>query len=184
MKYVAIDTETTGLSDKCSLLEVAMVFEDTEKKDVPVEDLPLFYMLCDISRGAYWETAALTMHLMNGLYQELTAPGSRFRSVDEVGVLGATWLRQQAFGASDEHKYGSIVAAGKNFTSFDRRFLPPTILEMLHYRAIEVGSVFVDFDTATGPSMAAIVGGDHGAKAHRAIEDARDVVRVLRRKYT
>jgi len=46
MKYLSIDTETTGLnSENCQILSIAAVLEDTENTKTPVEDLPHFHYI-------------------------------------------------------------------------------------------------------------------------------------------
>jgi len=176
MKYVAIDTETTGLSDKCSLIEIAMVFEDTSKPD-PIEELPAFHAVVNVGAGAFWEPFALQMHLDNGLYAQVATEGiSMGKAVDD----GMSWLS----GRFGYYERGSVVAAGKNFAGFDKRFLPFPLSAAFHYRAIDPGSVFMDFNHDRPPGLNDLLSADEQPDVpHRALEDARNVVRVLRRKY-
>ena len=113
MIYAAIDTETTGLGERCALLELAIVLEDTSKSPLPpVEDLPYFSSLVDVSEGAWWELFPIGMHQKNGLLAELSDPRKTgLRGFGEVDEAAASWLREVA-GAT---KPRSVTPAGKNF---------------------------------------------------------------------
>lgn len=196
MKYVAIDTETTGVSDEAELLEAAFVFEDTALDPLPpVEQLPFLVGLFEPRRRECWAPEVAQMHVQNGLLAEITKHASSGLNNGASVREGVTWYaasdekrasfvrhmvawlaRQYAAGAGNV-KY---VAAGKNFGSFDRRFLPPTLVKLFHYRSIDPGSVFIDWTRDVPPSLDDLRGQKVG---HRALEDARDVVRVLRRSY-
>jgi hypothetical protein len=202
MRYLSIDIETTGLDRKrCSLIEIAMVLEDTEAPDwrelgmapevLPaVEVLPTFHCFVP-NRGAYWEPIALEMHkerMLPMLSAVTKRPGlAEFSGVrccpqEVFAEIAAGWLLTRGIGPRGilhEHK---ITVAGKNFAGFDAHFLPPELLACFDYRVLDPGSVFVDFDKDRLPSLGALL--EDKPVAHTALEDARDVVRVLRRKYT
>lgn len=186
MRYVAIDTETTGLGPSCELLELAMVLEDTKIRPLPpVEELPHFVTLVGPRGGdapRSWEQGAMDMHIKSGLLAELRFPGLRPR--EEALVEAENWLAQHGEIHSTTRKRVLLTPAGKNFAGFDRRFLTEGILALLHHRALDPGSVFVDFDKPHLPGMNDLIDYSQKPGAHHALEDARDVVRVLRRKYT
>ena len=91
-----------------------------------------------------------------------------------------------------ETQYGDvkIIAAGKNFASFDRPFLEniPNFSDYINmgHRCIDPVNHYVDFENDTDlPSLAECMkrAGIEGEVTHKAVEDAWDVVRVLRKKY-
>lgn len=183
MIYVAIDTETTGLGEKCQLLELAMVLEDTSARPLPpVEELPHFVSFV-AEDGGWWEPFAMGMHAKSGLLAEWLAAkkGELLGSLSNVrvGDMAASWLVETA-----KLGKGKLTPAGKNFAGFDARFLPPQLSKLLHHRALDPGSVFVDFGQDKLPGMNDLIDYEQKPGAHRALEDARDVVRVLRKKYT
>jgi len=59
----------------------------------------------------------------------------------------------------------------------------PEIANMFDYRAIYPGSLFVDWTRDRLPGLADLLPDDRKGISHRALEDARDVVRVLRGSY-
>ena len=195
MRYVAIDVETTGLSERCGLLELAMVAEDTTQPFL-VEDLPYFRALF-WPPDAVWEPFAMKMHRANGLLDEILS--AERRDGEYAWEVLRCWLR-----GNDTHgPYGDvesvplhapllsipgtepqlpkIVAAGKNFAGFDKRFIGP-IAKHFDYRSIDPGSVFVDWSKDRLPGLADLVP-PSGLAKHRALDDARDVVLALRRSY-
>lgn len=184
MKYAAIDTETTGLGERCALIELAIVLEDTEARPLPpVEELPSWTSLVNPgSAGCWWEPVAMDMHRKSGLLTEWLAelaaqPGAPSPIV--AATEARAWLANLGHGRDR-----SLTPAGKNFAGFDKRFLPKELADVFHHRVIDPGSVFVDFTKDKLPGLNDLI--DYAAKpgvAHRALEDARDVVRVLRRRY-
>ncbi len=170
MRYVAIDLETSGLYDDITM-EVAGVLEDTDL-DTPVEELPFYQKVGKPTafQPHSWGLEAMKMHVENGLIDELLVEGCESTEVMWLGFLD--WLKGLGF-------EGKIVLAGKNAGGFDRPRLPPVIQSLTHHRVIDPGSVFMDWTQAAPPSMK-----DLGfAGQHRALEDARNVVRCLRRAY-
>lgn len=184
MKYVSIDLETTGLDRKRDqVIMVAMIVEDTENK-LPREELPTF--------------ACLVRHGVEGAPQRYE--GSPF----------ALWLNAWIFEAlakNDESKYPiyssaewetharnfleanfvgqKVVAAGKNVAGFDIQFLGEKITDKIFHRTIDPGSVFIDWKADKPDSL-----GDikkkldiEGEVTHDAVDDAWDVIEVLRTQY-
>lgn len=191
MRYVAVDVETTGLGKRCGLLELAMVAEDTTKT-LPIEDLPFFRALF-WPADAVWEPFAVRIHRKNGLLDEILAGVTQEAA---AWCEAEAWLRGEAKGPQKTVEYRNppetligppnfkVTAAGKNFAGFDRRFLGP-IVKCFDYRALDPGSAFADFSKDRLPGLADLLPqdrADHQA-SHRALDDARDVVRVLRRAY-
>lgn len=185
MKYASIDGEMTGLDfERCEIIEIAIVVENTNPVEVgglprfpDVDALPYFRATCWPEHRACWEPEAYEMHQKNGLVDELKAnPGmSRARFWDT-----ARSFLIAHFG------HGKITVAGKNFNGFDRRFMPKEIESMFHHRVLDPGPMFVDWNAECLPSLADLMQRfklDQGVIHHRALDDARDVVRVLRQSY-
>ena len=60
MKYVSIDTETSGLDEDRQLLSIGVIFEDTEKK-LSFEEIPKFNAIV-IQQKITGSPRALTMN--------------------------------------------------------------------------------------------------------------------------
>lgn len=167
MRYVSIDVETTGLdTERCSILELAMVFEDTSKPNTPVEELLIFHGYMQQERP-YWEPFAKRMHKESGLLKEVREkgwPASMFwREVYEALRSGMPW-----------------TVAGKNVAGFDLQFFPSHIRDLFSHRVIDPGSVFWGEMPIRSLSELKRDFGLPEAVSHRALDDARDVIRVLR----
>lgn len=171
MKYVSLDLETTGLDKECAVIEVAVVLEDTDNPSVPVEDLP----------HRSWLVRPAQMFFANWIAMEMNH--ELLKEAHEKGVDAArVWsdLESTLHGwGFDTQNRGNL--AGKNVAGFDRKFLPPEIDRYFHHRCIDPGSVMIDWSRARVPGMHDLLG--EGNVSHRALDDARDVVRILRRAY-
>lgn len=205
MRYLSIDVETTGLADNCALLELAMVLEDTSKAaETPVDQLPAFRGWVQLDGPTVWEAEAMRMHLgKKALEIPLGADfyrRTRFGYPDALDIETRTklfvrppamnWcfmtieqLDRRALSWLTEHNIdpvNKITPAGKNFTSFDKRFLPPYIAASLHHRAIDPGGILIDWNADKPPSLTALFGSE---LQHDSLDDARAVITVLRRQY-
>lgn len=190
MKYVSIDIETTGLDEtKCGIIEFAAVIEDTCSA-TPEKELPRFQRFLKLPTGIVWEEVAAQWNEKRYLknYNE---------AIDPKNLAGEfeIWLRVNGI---SPHKFS---VAGKNFQSFDYRFLcakQPTLggslIEMIpgwkecivhHYRVLDPAILFFDPkvddvlpDTVTCATRAGFSIAPE--KRHTALEDARFVVSLLR----
>ena len=81
-----------------------------------------------------------------------------------------------------DDKWPKIVLAGKNVAKFDYHFLPESLKNRFHHRMIDPGSRFIDWSKDLPPSLDNLKKDliTEGEITHDAVEDARDVVRVLR----
>jgi len=197
MKYVSLDLETSSLiPSPGNILQIAMVFEDTEI-DRPVEELNSF------NRYIYKEEIigsprALTINA--GLLAKL----ARSRRCDGIGMFNrydpedpsqtpniselkmaigeaSIWLQNKRHLNGDKR----LVAAGKNVGSFDLQFLPTVLRDHFKHRTVDPGSVFIDWSKAAPPGLGELLErfGSNRDVTHDALEDARDVIRVLRNDY-
>jgi oligoribonuclease (3'-5' exoribonuclease) len=194
MKYLSLDLETTGLNPLLDqILMVGAVVEDTEHPEVPVEDLPSF--VCFIEHDRY-RGNAFALGLNGWIFDNLSG---RNRTREDVPIYPsfhacgdpyvASWVPKFSDFLSDNFSIDErIILAGKNMGSFDFQFLkeelPAAFLKRFGYRYIDPGSVFIDW--SKGPESLPAIKGRFGMEeecSHDALEDARDVVRVLRKSY-
>lgn len=189
MKYISLDVETTGLDPKQDqILQIAMVVEDTNEPDVSVEELP--YFNCYITHERY-SGDAFALQLNNRILRIL----ARVDKADAPiygGKFGGPpyteeWVRYAIeFVRNHYPQAPKPILAGKNVASFDYQFLPEQLKRCFDYRFIDPGSIFLDFKTAQKvPSLEDIkkaLGFADPKCSHNALDDARDVIRVLRRK--
>lgn len=178
--YLSIDIETTGLNaDTCQILEFAAVLETGKG---PVEELPGFSTFVRPPGLIQGEAFALQMNasILKALCQK---DCQAIHPNDLVAVL-TCWAVAQGI---DPQK---ITVAGKNFASFDSRFLSKlpgwgTVFKprhrvidpaMLYWNASEDGDTLPD--TATCMKRAGI----EGVVSHRAEDDARCVIELVRRR--
>lgn len=182
MKYLSLDIETTCISPQRpqNILQCAMVFEDTNNPE-PINNLP--HLNCYIKHDVISGTAyALGM---NGWILDIISgrkpSTSRYPVVSlEEFIYSAHSFLDQYFG---EQK---ITVAGKNVAGFDIPFLPSCISKRFHHRVMDPAMLHIDWTAETTPSLGEIKSkaGWLGEKvAHDALEDARDVIRVLRLSY-
>lgn len=195
MKYVAIDIESTGLDPaNDQLLELALVLEDTSNLK-PIEELPHINVIVRRERFT-GQAVALAMNatLLQRIHDSRKwdetgsifpapacavriEPGSSVLSCDpdSLSIVVGMWLDSAA-------GRGAVTAAGKNAAGFDLQFLPAELRRRFRHRVIDPGSVFVQWSDETLPDLGTIKRrlGMPEAVAHTALEDARDVVRVLR----
>jgi DNA polymerase III epsilon subunit-like protein len=179
MKYVSIDLETTGLDwETCQVLEFGAVIDD---EVTPIDQLPTFQRIIRRdevigSPYAMWLNAELLMKIANA--DKL--PTERFCTEHDLGPQFADWLGKN--GIDPDH----VVAAGKNFASFDANFLRrvSSFERCVHfkYRVLDPAQLFVLPTDTELPSTAECLrrAGLPDDVAHTAVEDALAVVKLLR----
>lgn len=196
MIYVSIDLETTGLDPRVDqVLQVALVVEDTSQaQDVPVGQLPTFECLVQ-APGDVYSGSPYALWLNGDLLKALAKP-ERF---DDLGYLGATlrgrrlpiyaapvWERVAADWLTRQVGPGRVTASGKNAAGFDLQFLSGELKARFLHRVLDPGSAFVDFQRSKLLSLDELKTAYEveGPVSHDATEDARDVIRLLRKLYT
>ncbi len=181
--YISIDIETTGLdSSFCQILEVGAVCEDWK---TPVDELPVFncYVKNTPVRG---EPYALSMPHNVEILRAIATDNTDVNILQTWQVVPSLrrWLFQVGYGSED-----SFTPAGKNFGSFDLQFLKKldgwSEHLKLRHRAIDPGMIYWDPTDPCVPDMLTCMrrAGRGGAVTHTAIEDAREVIRLIRLKY-
>ena len=186
MKYISIDIETTGLEKRnAQIIEVGAVFDDLANQQ-PLDKLPTFHAyLLPYNNQMYGEPYALSMHPKIIRRIAIQEEGFTYIEEDELPEKFAGWVEglvEDGFLHTTK-----FTAAGKNFAAFDRQWLEDiegwTDHVKCHHRSLDVGNMFVDLaNDDTMPSLDECLkrAGIEKEVAHTAVEDALDVVRLLR----
>lgn len=186
MKYISVDIETTGLNkDNCQIIEVGAVFDDLANQR-PLDDLPQFHAYITPYRNLmYGEPFAFSMH--SQILRRIATQEEGFTYLEECDLPEKFGGWVEGLVEDGFMHTTKFTAAGKNFSGFDRQWLEEiegwTDFVNIHHRSLDVGSMFVN-----------LIGDDHIPSldeclkragldkevAHTAVEDAFDVVRLLR----
>lgn len=180
MKFLSIDIETTGLDESwCQILEIGAVLGDLT--DTPVLDLPWFH-----TRLYYDKVIGqpYALHLNAEIIKDMDKrdPGWNYLHPDSVSSALCIWLEKVVpLGTK-------LTVAGKNYGSFDRRFLakiPRWPNERFHHRYLDPGNLFwmPDSDTVLPDTKECILRAGlawDAKKLHSAVWDARLVVELVR----
>ncbi len=181
-KYVAIDIETTGTDwTKRQILEFAAVIETDWV--TPVEELPTLHLLIDPGEVS-GDPVALAMNAR--LIRKLAESKDRFQTHKKASSIGHefNWFLNRNDVISDR-----ITVAGKNFATFDQRFLESLgdfPIDRLSHRVIDVGPLWLDPAVDEGvPNTATCLkrAGLPDDVQHDAVEDCRNVIRLIRAAY-
>jgi oligoribonuclease (3'-5' exoribonuclease) len=182
--------ETSGLNPQTDqILMVGAVVEDTEHPEIPVEQLPHFacYIKYDRYHGSDYALSlnAWILRITSGRSNnEPEHPIYEGWRNDKCGMEQG-WVSYfndflDRYFAPEE----KILLAGKNVASFDYQFLPNSLKERFAYHFIDPGSVFIDWKVgiqSLGKLKERLGLGEE--VTHDALEDARDVIKVLRKSY-
>ena len=186
MRFVSIDLETTGPDPWVhEILEFAAIIYDTHRP-VSRSEAPQFRVLVQPT-FAYANATALRMNRL--LVEELQAPtfDTVVLSPDALPDRFAEFLQRHGFVRHERGKI-RVQAAGKNFDKFDRVFLERQLRfrqQISLYRAaLDPGLLYWNpaSDKQWIPNMVACkkrAGFADTAVAHRALDDAWDVVQLV-----
>lgn len=184
MRYVSIDIETTGLDHNvCDVIEFGAVIANTLDFDTPVEQLPSFHRY--IHKSSFTgEPYALVMNAH--IFQAMLNPENQHKVCREGELFEqfSLWLLDQGFEAGKGGKL-TINVAGKNFASFDNRFLeylPNYESVRFRYRFLDPAMMFLSPEDSVVPNLKTCLerSGLDGIIPHTAVEDARLVIEVIR----
>ena len=196
MKYISIDIETTGLDpETCQILQIGAVIEDT-KNPKPIDELPRFQ--CIIEHDAYsGQPTAIAMNhwlfeILAGLEKQKDGDSRlEYRKAHKITPVGmvakafSLWLMSN--GINSESGPIQINAAGKNFASFDKKFIEKlpgwNNLIRIRQRILDPAALVIDWEAdETLPSLNVCMKrlGVSGEVTHDAVQDALDVIRVIR----
>ena len=190
-KYVSIDIETTGLDpETCQILEIGIVVEDWQ---TPIEDLPCLTFL--VNPGIIvGEPYALRMNaeILGDIHDLKYCKVVSQRGCGDMTRTELAAFEMKAFLREHFPTKGRKVhflAAGKNFAGFDLRFLERLPHWQKHlqidHRTLDPGPMYFDpeiDDRVPGTAECLRRAGLDPDVKHRALEDARDVVRLIRKR--
>lgn len=198
MIYVSIDIETTGLDfENHQIIELGAVIEDTNNR-LPLDRLPRYSVVVKPDKYLVGDPFALNMNrdlislIASGPEKN---PEVKFVSASELADDFYNWLLEQGLEtklSSKGYEYITINVAGKNFSAFDQIFLEkvPNMTKKIRFRrrVLDPSILYLDLENdSVLPSL-----GDckkraglsmDGFVSHRAVDDAMDVIELLRLKF-
>jgi oligoribonuclease len=191
MKYISIDIETTGLDVKgCQIIEFGAIIEDTQKQ-LPFEKIPKFRKLLYFPQYT-GEPYALAMH--KELFSIIAAknkPENEGKVIDaeDLAEMFAMWLVQNGIAVNTNTPI-KINVAGKNFGPFDLQFLNNHFkwkrYIKISQRILDPAILYVDLEIDEAlPDLSECkkrAGLQNITVAHTAVEDAWDVILLIRNK--
>lgn len=185
MRYVSIDIETTGLDiDTCRLIEIGAVIDDLGSRR-PLDELPTFQCYVSPNSPYLWEGPAYDMH--RSILHKLLPSNGAVRDNRAVSDL-AQWLESHGFSSGSKLGPVAFQAAGKNFGGFDwqvlRRIPGAEMILAPSHRLLDPAMLYLDPTKDTRvPSLSTCLerAGLPATVAHNAVDDAMDVVRLLRK---
>jgi DNA polymerase III alpha subunit (gram-positive type) len=205
MKYISVDIETTGLDrNRDQILEFGAIIEDTN--DIKnYEDIPKFEAIFAYDRleGSPY-ALSLNIRLIDIIkkYQSLKGKDKivykRENNIYEIGEKNEYGIsthiefiqKFKKFLLDNDFEDKKITMAGKNFASFDGQFLKNIGFYRdvrVSHKSIDPATLYVDWKKDTElPSLEVCkkrAGLEDTEITHKAIDDAWDVIRVLRKKY-
>ena len=202
MLLISIDTETTGLdSEKCQILEFGAILEDTNNQ-LTFDEIPKFNCIIE-RKEIVGEVFAIDMNkdIINILKQYSCLKGEekeafkKLHNILQEHQLVSSfdkWIKTEIekINPNLDNSKLTINVAGKNFSSFDEKFLnklPGWNRDIrIRHRVIDPSVLYVDWSKDEClPSLDECLkrAGIRKTVNHRAVEDAFDVIQVLRNKY-
>ena len=196
MKFISIDIETTGLDpESCQILQIGAVIEDTQNV-LPYDQLPKFQ--CIVENDSYTGSPfALSLNswilkILGGLENKTKEERLAYRKEHNILPIGLVaksfqmWLITNGFPCEATGGV-KINAAGKNFASFDKVFLQKLpnwgSSIQIRQRIIDPAILLIDWQADESlPNLQKCMNrcGLSGEVTHDALQDALDVVRVIR----
>lgn len=198
MIIVSIDIETTGLNpEKHQILSIGIIIEDTEKK-LSFEKIPKLHL------------AIVHKELRGGLFAlnmnaDLINLINKYDISDEKGKNDLSIEHDMIFTTEEEACYQILsflgengfdtvsikfTAAGKNFATFDKLFLEKLPRWKQYFqvkqRVLDPTPYFIDWnedEELPNLSKCKERAGFPNTVTHNAIEDAWDIVELLRKQY-
>lgn len=198
MRYVSLDLETCDVDIHAGkILSVGVVIDDLNNQ-LELDELPRIHLLVDrdpdtlpwheIARKMNTELEARIKHLRSLTPKERRRellPHEVFVTPEQVGPTLVAWLRTHGF-ARDEEGRPKVVVGGKNPGTFDLRMLEND-LEIdkylaIHRRLVDPAMYFWRHGDLLPPALGECKkrAGLEETVAHDALEDALDVIRLVR----
>lgn len=189
MKYISIDIETLGLDyNWCDIVEFGAVLDDLSNPK-PLEELPKFHTF--IFKEKYkGEPFAMAMH--SEILKKISKKeeGFYYTYPTKLGSNFKKFLLKNGYQEKDKdpQKRISINVAGKNFMGFDDHFITNQTDFKNHItirsRVLDPAILYFDKNDETLPSLSLCLERAEIKKqvSHTSIEDALDVIKLLRKK--
>lgn len=195
MRYISIDIETTGLDHNrgTQILEIAMIIEDT-KNEMPRSECPTFHRFIDhttISGNA--KALAMNAYVLGKIADLQASPTAELVRPSKLLEQMNQFLTENGIDSKNP-----ITTAGANFLGFDKKFIEKHIklfnddleatifFNKFERRSIDPSQFCVDFGTMDHLptlSQCKVIAGVPGEQKHTALDDAWDVIEVLRTFY-
>ena len=193
MKYISIDIETTGLNPlENDVLEIGAYIEDTNNP-LPREQLPCFhvYIWKENYRGNAFALEMNHRILKKILELKKAKDASLVNSEDVANRFGSFLLNNKSQWPDDKfiNGCGPFVVAGKNLAGFDLPFLnelPGWKQFKFHRRVVDPGVLYFDpkqDEVLPDTSLCKQRAGLSAFVAHEALDDAWDVITLVRHKF-
>ena len=201
MIYISMDLETTGLdAENCQILEVGAVLEDTNNI-LPLDELPTYHAYIKHPRGNI-SGNIFALNLNAGIIEKLKNEKEykdkyNYIKVEDLADDFLAWCKIQGLEIKEKHHSNgtdfscTITVAGKNFAGFDRKFLDkvPGFSKKIRMRqrVLDPAILFTRWHEDDAPPSLDECNARIGHTvpvSHLAIDDAVDVVRLLRTKYS
>lgn len=207
MKYLSLDIETTGLDkNNCQVLQIAAVVDDlSDLRSIATktEDLPSFKAFIHWD-NINFEPYALNLHAKTGFLTRYLEDKYKKRFDDVISDFEQFLIKHYPLASNESRNF-----AGKNLQGFDLPFLfanrarrdtrdsrwpiivdgvyspkeDSSFLNRIRHRVIDPSVFFTDFfsDKATASlDQCKQRAGLEGEVSHDALDDARDVVNLVR----
>lgn len=205
MKYFSIDLETSGLDpNNNQILEFAAIYEDTETQ-LGWEEIPKFERIITHKQITGSPGA---LHLNARLFKILAKledvkRNDKKKYMEQYNIIAPNQLKkdfyQFALTNLEKHNYSgksvlnkndsiTINAAGKNFGTFDLRFIEQLDGFKNHVRfsqrILDPAILYFNNSDNRLPNLTTckVRAGIKAAVTHKAIDDAWDVIEILRNK--
>lgn len=203
VKYFSIDTETTGLDfENNQIIEFGVIFEDPDRQ-LSFEEIPKFKR---IIRHDSYVGQAIAIHMNARIFKilaeyDMKKPADKIEFAKLHNIVRPSALMDEflQFVIDCYKHYGlpipgyGINIAGKNFPGFDGKFIEKLKTDYgmqgsLKFKHVvgDPATLYTDFykdEMFAGLQTCKDVAGIAGTVSHDALEDAWDVVQVLRKKY-
>lgn len=166
---VWIDLETTGLSKKCAIIEIAVILTDEKYNEIA-----RYESLVTPIAGARREKGAMEMHMASGLWKEVSKNGTK--QIDQVDREVANLIKKNLPSGSRPP-----ILAGSS-VHFDRGFIEewmPKTNKSLYYRNLDVSSIKVFAANGLGIPTDSLPP-KKSTRKHRAINDILDSIAAIK----
>jgi hypothetical protein len=193
VRYLSVDIESTGLDHTwCQMIEFGCVYDDLRDR-LPTAKLPRFH--CYVAHDRIvGEPYALAMNwkIIDRIARR--EKGYTYLPPDQFHRAFCEWLVGVGYSVGPTNGEIEVNVAGKNFSGFDKNFISPYLGRQTYpftsvrfrHRVLDVAPLY--FDPSTDdvlPDLKTCLAraGITKEVAHTAIEDAMDVVQLVRYAY-